>query len=179
MNNILKKNNTKTKVLNVKPFRQSRGFCGPACLKMILEFYGLEKSEQELGKLSKCTKSKGTSAENIIKAAKKLGFEAHVENNSNLARIKYFLNRETPVIVDWFSHDEGHYSVAVSIDDENIYLQDPELGAIRTLNRQTFFRVGFDFPKAYIRTPKDIILRRIIVIEKKKIEKNRKIIPRK
>lgn len=156
------------KFLDVKPFRQSPGFCGPASLKMVLEYYGVERTEKEIGQLSKCTREKGTSAKNLIKAAEKLGFKAHIEDNSNINRIKYFLDNKIPVIVDWFSHDEGHYSVSIGLDDKNIYLQDPELGAIRTLDRQTFFRVWFDFPKSHIRTPKDIILRRIIIIEKKK-----------
>jgi len=69
-----------------------------------------------------------------------------------------------PVIVDWFSADEGHYSVVVHIDKRFAYLNDPELARVRKIDVNTFERVWFDFESDYLRTPKDLILRRMIVI---------------
>ncbi|MGV8171126.1 MAG: cysteine peptidase family C39 domain-containing protein [Candidatus Woesearchaeota archaeon] len=154
------------KHLNVKPFRQSPNYCGPACLKMVLEYYGIHKSEKELVKLTKCTKSRGTNAENIILAAKKSGLSGSIKDYSTFNDIISLLKKDIPVIVDWFSHDEGHYSVVVGLDENNIYLQDPELGHIRALTRKNFMTVWFDFDEEYIKSKKDIILRRIIIIKK-------------
>ena len=65
-------------MLKVKAHRQEPGCCGPACLKMILHYYGIEKSEKELAKLTACKPSCGTSAESIVEAAKKIGFDAFI-----------------------------------------------------------------------------------------------------
>ena len=42
------------KFIKIKPFQETlnKGFCGPAVLKMVLRFYGIEKSERELAKLA-------------------------------------------------------------------------------------------------------------------------------
>ncbi len=47
-----------------------------------------------------------------------------------------------------------------------IYLQDSELGHIRTIKLDTFIRIWFDFPNEYIKDKKEIILRRIMIIKK-------------
>ena len=154
-------------MLKVKPFSQTSGFCGPASLKMVLEYYGVNKSEKELARLCKHKISKGVSAENILKAAKKLGMKGFIKDFSEISDIKkYVIGKKIPVIVDWFSVDEGHYSVVIGIDKKNIYLQDPELGRIRTLGIGSFKRVWFDFLGDFLRSKNDIIIRRMIVIHK-------------
>ena len=151
-------------MLPIKPFRQTSGFCGAASLKMILEFYGIHKSEKELVKLTKCTKKRGTSAQGILNAAKKLGLKGQIKNNASLKDITKFLEMRIPVIVDWFSEDDGHYSVVAALDKKNIYLQDPELGHQKTIPLLTFMRIWFDFPGDFLASKKELILRRIIVI---------------
>jgi len=153
-------------MLKVKPFRQSPGLCGAASLKMVLGYYGIEKTETQLAKLLKSSPKTGTRAKNILKVAKSFGLKGLVKDRANLKDIKKYLDKKIPVIIDWFSTDEGHYSVAIGMDKKNIYLQDPELGAVRTLPLATFFTVWFDFPGDFIKSPKDIILRRMIVIYK-------------
>ncbi|MDO8743050.1 MAG: cysteine peptidase family C39 domain-containing protein [Candidatus Azambacteria bacterium] len=153
-------------MLNIKPYKQTRGMCGPASLKMALEYFGVEKSEKELARLINCNPDMGAKAEDIVSAAKKLGFNAQIKDLANFEDIKEYLSQEIPVIVDWFSEDDGHYSVAVDIDEKNIYLQDPEIGGIRELPLETFKRVWFDFPGAFINSKDELILRRIIVIKK-------------
>ena len=154
-------------MLNIKPFMQKSGYCGPASLKMILNFYGLNKTEKELAKLTGASKSKGVGAEGILKAARKLGFKGFYKDFSSFDDIKkYVINKKIPVIVDWFSKDEGHYSVVVNIGKENIYMQDPELGFIRAMKLSRFKRVWFDFPGPFLKLKNDIKIRRMIVIYK-------------
>lgn len=155
-------------MLELKPFRQKPGRCGPACLKMVTCYYGIKKSEKELVKLCGCKPSKGVGAKGLINAAKKLGLEGFIKDFSEIKDIKYYVHqKEIPVIVDWFSHDEGHYSVVADIDKENIYIQDPGLGYLRAMKIKQFKRVWFDFSGGFLKSKDDIILRRIIVIYKK------------
>jgi len=153
-------------MLKIKSFRQKPGFCGPASLKMVLSYYKIEKSEKELVKITGCTAKKGTSANGILKAARMFGLKGFVKDFSNFNEIRYYLDRNIPVIIDWFSEDEGHYSVAVGINRKSIYFQDPELGRIRKMNLDLFKRVWFDFPGYFIKSNSKLILRRIIVIKK-------------
>ena len=104
-------------MLKVRNFRQKTGFCGPASLKMVLEYLGVKRSEKELAELSGATKEKGTEARNLLKAAKSLGFKGFVKDFSKITDIKkYVVQKKIPVIVDWFSRDEGHYSAVVGVD---------------------------------------------------------------
>ena len=152
-------------MLNVKPYRQKPELCGPASLKMVLDFFGIKKEEEELAKMSGYESSKGTKAEEIIKAAKELGFKAFHKDFSEIKDLReYTINKKIPVIVDWFSTDDGHYSVVVGIDDKNIYMQDPELGNLRTIDVETFKRVWFDFEGNFLESKNQIIIRRMIVV---------------
>ena len=154
-------------MLKVKPFKQKTGFCGPASLKMVLDYFGVKKSEGNLAKLTGCTITKGVEAKNLLKVAKKSGFNGSIKDFSEIEDIKkYVQKKKIPVIVDWFSKDEGHYSVVVGIEKKNIYLHDPELGRMRKIDIETFKRVWFDFPGRFLRSKNEIIIRRIIAIYK-------------
>ncbi len=154
-------------MLDVKPFRQSPAFCGPASLKMVLEYYGIKKNEKELAKLSGAKSTKGVSAEGLLKAARALGLKGFSKDFSDIKDIEtYVINKRIPVVVDWFYYDDGHYSIVVDIDEENIYLRDPQFIKVRKMDIDTFKRVWFDFPGEFLRSKDDIIIRRIIVVYK-------------
>lgn len=132
---------------------------------MVLEYYGIKKSERELARLSGATVGRGVEGEGLLRAAKKLGLRGFIKDFASFSDIKRFVIQENiPVIVDWFSRDDGHYSVVVGIDGKNIYLQDPEWGKRVKMDLKIFYRVWFDFPGNYIRSPKDLIIRRLIAI---------------
>lgn len=153
-------------MLKIKPFKQKIAFCGPASLKMVLEYYGVKKTERELGVRAGCTTARGTPAKGLISAAREFGFRGTIKEFADLKDIRrYVIQKKIPVIVQWFSVDEGHYSVVVDIDKENIYLQDPEIGRMRSMRLDAFKRVWFDFPGDFLRAKSDIVVRRMIVIE--------------
>jgi predicted double-glycine peptidase len=154
-------------MLPVISFRQTPGFCGPACLVMIFDYYGVKATEKELAKKSHATRSKGTTGENLVQTAKAYGFKAFLRDNADIKDIKKLLAQKIPVIVNWFSpygEPEGHYSVVVGIDAHNIYLQDPELGYVRSIRLSTFQKLWFDAKEIFLKTKNDLVLRRMIVI---------------
>ena len=165
------------KHLKVESFQETlnAGMCGPAALKIVFDYFGVNKSEKELAKLAGTTKSLGTSAEGLTNAAKQLGFKVSVKNNSSFADIEKWLAKGIPPIVDWFTRGrqdysesdiaDGHYSVVCGIDSKFIYLQDPEIGSIRKIEKDDFKRVWFDFADEYIK-PNELIVRQIIAIHK-------------
>lgn len=162
-------------MLKVKPFQETlnAGMCGPASLKIVLSYYGVDKSEKELAKLCGTDEDLGTDDKAIEKAAKSLGFKVKIKNNSSFKDIEKWLDKDVPVIVNWFTRGrtdytdtdvcDGHYSVVCGIDNKNIYLQDPETGGMRELDKEDFMTVWFDFTGMYIKED-ELVIRQIIVI---------------
>lgn len=162
-------------MLNVKPFKSSPAHCGPGVFKMILGYYGIERTEKELAKELKWNPADGVNSEDIVKAAKKYGLEGFIKDNSSLNDIRhYVLEKKIPVIVEWFLEDEAHYCVVVDIDKNNIYLMDPYRKykpAVRKMplfdNGEPYFqKLWFSFEGAYMKDKNDLILRRMIVLQK-------------
>ena len=165
-----------TKLLRVKPFQETLrgGYCGPASLKMVLNYYGLQKSEKEIAKRCGRDSKLGTNDISIKRVAESYGFSVAIKNNANFGDMKAWLSKRVPVIVNWFSRGrkdynnsevpDGHYSVVMGLDKTNIYLQDPEIGAMRTIKRNDFLRVWFDFKKDRITSWRDMIIRQLIAI---------------
>jgi len=119
-------------MIKPKLFKQSEGYCGPSSLKMILSLYRINKSEKYLARLAKATRKKGCSGENMVNAAKKLGFNAYLIKKSSINELKKLSRKRIPVIVAWKSPEEGgHYSVVVGFEKNRILLADPHFGKIK------------------------------------------------
>jgi predicted double-glycine peptidase len=165
-------------LLPVKPFQETlnRGFCGPATIKMILDYYGIEKTEDELAILTNKSDELGITDQDTKRALESFGFKVEIINYANFEDIKAWLDKDVPVIVDWFTRGrndgnedemaDGHYSVAVGLDEKYIYLQDPEVGRIRKILKKDFLRVWFDFLPNHIEKWEDMVIRQIIVAYK-------------
>ena len=164
-------------MLKVGPFQETlhTDMCGPASLKMVLDYYGINKTEKELAEMAGWKKGLGIDDKGIKKLAEKFGFKVKIKNSSSFKDIQKWLDREVPVIVNWFSRGrndypesetaDGHYSVVAGLDNNFIYLQDPEIGRIRKIKRNDFIRVWFDFKGNYLK-PEEFIVRQIIAIYK-------------
>ncbi|MDP1994299.1 MAG: C39 family peptidase, partial [Ignavibacteria bacterium] len=152
-----------------------KDMCGPASLKIVLNYYDIDKTEKELANMAGWKKGLGIDDKGIKKAAEKLGFKVAIKNNSSFKDIEKWLKGGVPVIVDWFTKGrndylesetaDGHYSVVVGLDNNFIYLQDPEIGKLRKIKREDFMRVWFDFKGEHIK-PNELIIRQIIAIHK-------------
>lgn len=163
--------------LNVKPFQETLygGYCGPASMKIVLAYYGIEASEKELAQIMGHSAELGTTDRDFVRAAKKFGLKAVIKNKSNFADLERWLKRGVPPIVDWYTRGradypdseiaDGHSSVVVGLDEKFIYLQDPEIGKIRKLKREDFLKVWFDY-KGRLITPKGLVIRQLIAIYK-------------
>ena len=162
-------------MLDVKPFQETlhASMCGPASLKIVMDYYGVDKSESELAKLCGTNDELGTDEKGLVKAAELFGFKTFVKNESDFNDVEQWLKKGVPVIVDWFTRgrkdyddcevSDGHYSVVIGLNDDYIYLQDPEIGGVRKIERDDFMKVWFDFTGEYIKTD-ELIIRQLIAI---------------
>ena len=163
------------KFLTVKTYKETVS-CGPAVLKMILEFYGIKKSEIELANIAGTTKKAGTEISQLQKTFRHFGLKTQIKINSTYADLYKYFKKGIPVIVGWYTRGkkedpdnimaDGHYSVVIGLDKKFIYLQDPEIGGIRKLTRNGFLVVWLDYYGEYPKTKKDIFLRPIIAAYK-------------
>ncbi len=153
-------------MLKIKPYKQSAYYlCGPASLKMILSYYGVDKSEKIIAKQTSTTSKIGCAHQNLIKYAKKLGFKAYFKDNFSIKNLESLINKKIPVIIDWFSlKGEGHYSVIIGITDNKIIYIDPYDGKIMKIHKQDFLFRWFDF--IGFPSKKSLVLRRVIVVYK-------------
>lgn len=90
------------RMLKTKPFQETLGadMCGPGSLKILLSYYGIEKSEKELAIICGAKKDVGTNDQGLKRVAEKLGFRVKIKNNSSFEDIEKWLNMEVPIIVD-------------------------------------------------------------------------------
>ena len=164
--------------LQIKPFQETlyAGMCGPASLKMVLAYYRVEKSESELAQLTHTDADLGTTAQELARIAGYFGFQSEIREYCELSDIELWLEKGVPVIVDWFTRGrddysddiasaDGHYSVVCGINDTHIFLQDPEIGGVRKMQREVFRRVWFDFSGECIH-PDELIIRQLVAIYK-------------
>jgi len=154
--------------LPVELFKQSEGLCGPASLKIVLAYYGTEKTEDELANLMGATKEYGCDPVDIVSAAEKLGFSAQYKEKSTIEEVTSFIDQDTPVIVQWFSPEEnGHYSVISGYEGSNLVMVDPLTGNIRRIASQDFLNRWFELDLYPPQNPANFKLREIIVIKPK------------
>jgi len=138
----------RTFVLPVGIFRQSEGLCGPAALKIVLEFHGSNYSERRLARLCRTTKEKGTDPADILRAARKLGFTAWQRQNFTAEMVKETLQRGLPVIANFQltpELGEGHYAVIIGFSAKEFILSDPmEDGGYREVPIREFMDLWYE-----------------------------------
>lgn len=167
-------------MINVPPIKQSdTSRCGPTVVKMILSYYGIDATEDELCIKCNHTFEKGCTDQGIINAFRSYGLSAKIYNDSSLEDIEYWIKHHTPVIVDFFFGGsdvsimpDGHSGIIVDIDKESVYLLDPSTAKVLTIYRDDFMRVWFDWKGSnHITKWKDMVLRQLIVAYPKRLSK--------
>ncbi len=167
--------------MKIPLFRQSDSSrCGPASIRMILAYYNIDASEDEI--CGRCNHSYEFGCyDNDIKAAfESYGLGSRIYNNQSLDDIEYWINHNIPVIVDWFSPGlncgpeempNGHASVIYDIDREKVYMLDPDINDKRAILRDDFLRVWFDWRKPLISPEEDnMVIRQLIIAYPKKLD---------
>ena len=153
---------------NVTLHKQETDYsCGPASLKMVLGYFGVEKSEAELVKLTGASAGLGCEPPTLVTAAERLGFVAEYKTHSSIEEIRERLERDEMIIVDWFSPEVcGHYSVVTEVTDENITLANPTHGDHTVMTHEDFLNHWFELDEYPPKDPCKFFLREIVSIKK-------------
>jgi ATP-binding cassette subfamily B protein len=162
-------------MLKVPYFHQQRDYtCGPACLEMVLAYFGKRLSEKELAKMARSKPHYGTMHLRMIKAANRHRFYCYVQENSSMHSIKHFLEEKLPVIVHYRepSGDEGHYSLIIGHSKNHFIMNDPWNGKNFKISYHDFKRRWFDYQEGHKYS------RWILVISKSKFSLGKQFLPR-
>ncbi len=116
--------------LNVPHFRQEFNYsCVPACVRMVLAYFGMRHTEQELRDLLE-TDTHGTKVRNLL-ALRSLGIDVQLAP-SNLNSLREVITSGTAPIIfietgslPYWTVDCEHTAVFVSGDEAIAYLNDP------------------------------------------------------
>ena len=112
-----------------KLYKQEKNYsCSVACLRMVLEHYGIKEDEKTLRIKSK-TKFYGTHPINIVECANLYGLTGNV-SSLTLADLQELLKQNIPIITNILKFDDDefyiHSVVVYRIEKDIVYLLDPE-----------------------------------------------------
>lgn len=129
----------------VPHYQQERDYsCVPACVRMVLAFYGQDHAESDLRALLK-TRAAGTSGANAMLKLPGLGFDVAV-TSATFYELEQSIRTGTPCIVQvWTEHlsywdvSWMHDVVVVGFDDDIVLVNDPAFpGAPRAVPYDEF-----------------------------------------
>lgn len=117
---------------------QSFNNCGPAALSMALSYYGINKSQEELGQILRPYQipggdndDKSVTLEELAELSKQYNLIPYHRPNGSIEKIKMFTFYDIPVITrTWLKENEdiGHYRIVKGYNDEiNQLIQDDSL----------------------------------------------------
>ncbi len=136
-------------IKDVPIYRQGSAECGPTALSMVLNFYGVKKSKDELKGELNFSPKRGISPVSIVFFPfSKYDFKGEIVLNSTIDDLKLWICRNRPVIVRQYANLNnklyskiGHYRVAVGYDDDKqvVYVNDPERSEIFPISYKDFY----------------------------------------
>ena len=116
-------------VLPVGTYRESApGRCGPASLKIYMDFLRWPVQESYIAKKCKMRASDGTSPEDMINAARALNFQAYEKQNYSVSEVTDLIKNGFPIIANHQSEPtlgEGHYAVIIGYGKDDFIISDP------------------------------------------------------
>jgi predicted double-glycine peptidase len=136
--------------------------CGAASMRMILSYFGIDKSEAQVRKFVGSKPDGGTYFAGFLNTAKKLKLKYVCEENSSISRLKSLLEDSYQIIVCYYDVKDktDHYAVVKKIDSGYIHFYDPWYGAYHKYTKAYFRRIW------HTRKRKDEAKRWFIAIKK-------------
>ena len=122
-------------------YKQERSWtCGAASMRIVLSNLGINKSENEIIRLLKTNKVRGTWSRNFALLANKLKLKYISGNANSINDLRPLLKKGFMVIVCYYIPKDkvDHYSVINKIGKKNVYFLDPWYGADYALSIRYF-----------------------------------------
>ena len=107
---------------------------------MVLEYYGVKKTEKELRILFKTTPVFGTMWEFVESEVKRMGFKLVWKKFWNIEELESLIKQSIPLIAGIKREGEihGHGVVVINISDNRVIVADPQIGDLIILDKEEF-----------------------------------------
>lgn len=126
--------------------QELKSSCFPACLRMILSFYGMDIQEKKLRDLCNVSEGRGATWHDAKRVIENFGLNFKMKVNGTIDELKGLVENGVPVIVSldifdlgWDKH-QGHTIVILQINDELIY-HDPQRGGELRIAKERFIEI--------------------------------------
>ncbi len=133
--------------MKLTPFRQQQPHtCLPACIRIVLDYWGKEHDEAELAQACGSVPVWGTTPAEAVDGLERMGYRALWFENASLERLIALLDQNWPVIVFLRAADLPHgraglHSVVVAeLQAGDVIYIDPSLGAEARMSLDQFVR---------------------------------------
>ncbi len=132
--------------LKVPYFKQEKSTtCGPACIRMVVAYNGVERAETELEEICE-TSWLGNTCEELALGVQKLGFNVEVVENVDEEGLKDISGKGIPIIalldpsilyggIQGF----GHFVVITGVAEGMVYYHDPDFDKELARDADVFF----------------------------------------
>jgi len=132
--------------MNINPLIQPDDTaCGPTCIQMATDYFGMNLSFKEIAKISQYKKKDGLSNPDLVETFEKLGLKATQKSNCKWSDLRRFLKSNKVVIVSWMKKGYlGHFSVVKDLGRDYIEIIDPEEGVVK-MEKIIFLRLWLDY----------------------------------
>jgi ABC-type bacteriocin/lantibiotic exporter with double-glycine peptidase domain len=108
-------------------FPQERDYsCVPACLRMVLAYHGVYKSEDDLIYACDCDQQ-GTGPDGVVEAAKELGFGRTSRDRPGIQELTSIVREGYYPIVWMATEAQQHAVVLIDVHSEFVHVLDPAL----------------------------------------------------
>jgi hypothetical protein len=131
----------KHQIKGVKPITQGPYQCAPTCMAMVLNFWGVKITKDEIWETVKSPDGKKTFSANVYNYFRIHDFETKLLGTSEYTELKYFLYKGYPLIafVESRKHlGSGHYIVLTGYKEKGFKIIDPEFGYSESLTYKKF-----------------------------------------
>lgn len=139
---------------------QTYNNCGPAALSMTLSYYGINKSQAQLGEELRPYQvpggdndDKSVTLEEVAEKSKEYGLTPYLRPNGNNEIIKKFIANDIPVITrTWLKEgdDIGHYRVIKGYDETSFIQDDSMQGKNLHYTYDSFDKIWDKFNYQYL-----------------------------
>ena len=128
-------------LLKIKPIKQLENHCGPCCVKMILQRYGIKKTQKELGIFCNITET-GVAPTAIVRCFKKFNIHSSYKHYPGIRKsISQYLDEyQNPIIIG----TEEHYLLIVGYTEKEYYIIDPADGKQSLMNKEVCYALTKD-----------------------------------
>jgi len=116
----------------------NKPWCGPGCIVMILQYWNIEVTMDEVGEEID-PEEDGCYESELVEYLE--GIYIEVYEFDTMDDLKYWICKDHPVIVcQWWDEtkEEGHFRLVVGYDSEYVYINDPN-GFKTKVTYETFF----------------------------------------